>query len=62
MRRVRKLWSSGVTAFYGPRSVRAWPTPGFEDGRNVVIEFRWAEGQGSRLPATPLRQFHRNVL
>ena len=30
--------------------------PGFEDGRNVAIEFRWAEGQGSRLPATPLRQ------
>jgi putative tryptophan/tyrosine transport system substrate-binding protein len=25
--------------------------PGFEDGRNVAIEFRWAEGQGSRLPA-----------
>jgi hypothetical protein len=24
---------------------------GFEDGRNVAIEFRWTEGQGSRLPA-----------
>jgi putative ABC transport system substrate-binding protein len=24
---------------------------GFEDGRNVAIEFRWAGGQGSRLPA-----------
>ena len=24
---------------------------GFEDGRNGAIEFRWAEGQGSRLPA-----------
>jgi len=24
---------------------------GYEDGRNVAIEFRWAEGQGSRLPA-----------
>ena len=23
---------------------------GYEDGRNVVIEFRWAEGQGARMP------------
>jgi ABC-type uncharacterized transport system substrate-binding protein len=23
---------------------------GYEDGRNVAVEFRWAEGQGARLP------------
>ena len=39
-------WAHFVTAFReGLREV------GYEDGRNVAIEFRWAEGQGGRLPA-----------
>jgi putative tryptophan/tyrosine transport system substrate-binding protein len=39
-------WAPFVTAFReGLREV------GYEDGRNVAIEFRWAEGQGGRLPA-----------
>ena len=39
-------WSPFVAAFR-----QGLADPGFEDGRNVAIEFRWAEGQGSRLPA-----------
>jgi putative ABC transport system substrate-binding protein len=34
---------------------------GYEDGRNVWIEFRWAEGQGSRLPALAAELVGRSV-
>ena len=34
---------------------------GFADGRNVIIEYRWAEGQADRLPAMASDLVHRNV-
>src|SRR5262245_66562326 len=34
---------------------------GYEDGRNVWIEFRWAEGQGGRLPALATELVGRSV-
>src|SRR5258708_38695885 len=39
-------WSGYVAAFR-----QGLADAGFEDGRNVTIEFRWAEGQANRLPA-----------
>ena len=34
---------------------------GYAEGRNVVIEFRWAEGQYSRLPALAMELVNRQV-
>ena len=39
-------WNGYVAAFR-----QGLADTGFEDGRNVTIEFRWAEGQANRLPA-----------
>lgn len=39
-------WNSYVAAFRDGLA-----DAGFEDGRNVKIEFRWADGQANRLPA-----------
>ena len=30
---------------------RGWRQAGFDDGRNIKIEYRWAEGHNDRLPA-----------
>src|SRR5438128_161394 len=51
-----------VVGFLGAQAAAGWDgyiaafrqglaDAGFEDGRNVKIEFRWAEGQANRLPA-----------
>ena len=39
------MWAGFVTAFR-----QGLNESGFVDGQNVLIEFRWAEGQYNRLP------------
>jgi len=43
-------------AFTGP-----FPRGGYVDGQNVIIEYRWAEGQYDRVPALAADLVHQNV-
>ena len=47
-RGTRADWVPFVPAFRQGRG-----DAGYQDGRNAGIECRWAEGQGTRLPAEP---------
>jgi putative ABC transport system substrate-binding protein len=61
-----------VVGYLGGASPDAWATrlqafhqglseTGFDDGRNVVIEYRWAENKYDRLPALAAELVSRNV-
>ena len=53
---VRDKFVPMVTAFR-----RGLSEQGYEDGRNVAIEYRWAEGQFDRLPAMAADLVRRNA-
>ena len=51
-----QLFSTRLAAFKAGLT-----SAGFDDGRNVVIEYRWAEGNNERLPALAAELVARNV-
>jgi putative tryptophan/tyrosine transport system substrate-binding protein len=55
------LASAGQNAPFTESFVRGLSETGFTEGRNVAIEYRWADGQYDQLPALAAELVRRNV-